>query len=399
MALQFGMPLPPLDAGARIGQGVSGHVFRTVLERGGLVAVKVYPFEGPDPAFRARDRFWRECLILSRIRHPSYPALYGCGEEEGNTGYAVMEWIEGDPLDHYRDASVEIVLRLSFQLLTALLALHRLGFIHRDVAFDNILVEKRRSGLVPRIIDLGVAKDLNAGDPITLPGSFLGRLGYAPPEALTILGSRGADTPKCDVFAFGVLLFEWLCGHPPFPGETPAEVLKSQQKKNLPRFKLQEGRGPGEQELSLFITSLLERESAKRPDAEAALAHLLEIRRRIPLSRPPRRTSRPDDLLIDTGASGWQLQRFSFPAVHRFERLLDVDPVRGAEVEEAEGLSTSPEEPGLDQPFELEDIPKLSVGGIAQEIGQNPLASRLFLATSIIIFLITCLAAYFFVFR
>ena len=231
MALRFGLGLPEIEFGEIVGRGGSGEVFaaRHRATRARLAA-KIYPFDRMDPAFRPRERFQRECRILSRMEHPAFPALYGCGEEDDGNGWALMEWIEGEPLSAFRSAPVHEVVRLAYGIASALDALHVQGILHRDIAFDNVLVETRRFGTNPRLIDLGVAKEILSNDDLTMAGAFLGRVPFASPELLTGDGAAGLVDPRSDVFSFGVLLFEWLSGKPPFPGRDAGTGAESAEK-------------------------------------------------------------------------------------------------------------------------------------------------------------------------
>lgn len=181
MTSSFGFGLEEVELGEMVGRGGSGEVFAARhRETGARLAAKIYPFDRMDPEFRPRERFHRECRILARMEHPAFPALYGCGEEkDGSTGWALMEWIEGEPLSAYRAAPVHEVVRLAYGIASALDALHVQGVLHRDIAFDNVLVETRRYGLNPRLIDLGVAKDVSSNQDLTMAGAFLGRVPFA----------------------------------------------------------------------------------------------------------------------------------------------------------------------------------------------------------------------------
>ena len=270
-ALRFGFGLEEVELGERVGRGGSG---------------EVCPFDRLDPAFRPRERFHRECRILSRMEHPAFPALYGCGEEDGGaTGWALMEWIDGRPLSDFRSAPSHEVVRLAHGIASALDALHVQGVLHRDVAFDNVLVETRRFGLNPRLIDLGIAKEVRSNEDLTMAGAFLGRAAFASPELLTEEGAAGLTDPRSDVFSFGVLLYEWLAGRPPFPGETPDRVLRAQKKRAAPKLEPREGAEAAAGELAAFVESLLETDLEKRPDSETVVRRLAELRRVYP--RPP----------------------------------------------------------------------------------------------------------------
>ncbi|MGE5344901.1 MAG: serine/threonine-protein kinase [Acidithiobacillales bacterium] len=286
MALRLGLGLAEIEFGAVVGRGGSGEVFSARHKAtGARLAAKIYPFDRMDPAFRPRERFQRECRILARMEHPAFPALYGCGEEDDGTGWALMEWIEGEPLSSFRTAPVHEVVRLAYGIASALDALHVQGILHRDIAFDNVLVERRRFGTNPRLIDLGVAKEILSNEDLTMAGAFLGRAAFASPELLTGEGAAGLIDPRSDVFSFGVLLFEWLSGKPPFPGETPERVLKAQKKRAAPKLELRESAGlSGDETLASFVESLLETEMEKRPESDAVVRRLAELRR---LHAPP----------------------------------------------------------------------------------------------------------------
>ena len=228
MTLRFGIGLAEIELGEIVGRGASGEVFAARhRETGARLAAKVYPFDRMDPAFRPRERFQRECRVLSRMEHPAFPALYGCGEEDDGTGWALMEWIEGNALSEYRSAPVHEVVRLAYGIASALDALHVQGILHRDIAFDNVHVEDRRFGLNPRLIDLGVAKEIWSNQDLTMAGAFLGRVPFASPELLTGEGAAGLVDPRSDVFSFGVLLFEWLSGCLLYTSPSPRDMRRS----------------------------------------------------------------------------------------------------------------------------------------------------------------------------
>lgn len=402
---RFGLELAEAVLGDRVGQGVSGHVFRAKHARTGEpMAVKIYPLDGADPAFRAEDRFWRECRILSVVLHPAFPALYGCGATDDRNGYALMEWIEGRPLDVYRTAPVDDVLRLALKLLLGLRALHRKGFVHRDIAFDNVLVEERLSGPAPRIIDLGAAKDLSEKREVTHPGSFLGRVRFAPPESLTARGSAAVADPRADVFAFGVLLYEWLSGRPPFPGENPGDVLRSQQKK-VPALALPRGRGQADAELSAYVLALLEKDVAARPTTEEAVARLLEIRRRRP-ARPVVLRSAPEDLVVEAAPAQFLLRPFNGRAQPTLERAdtVDVEHWSGVATPSHHALAAFalPAEPSGDVP-PPESVPldgePVRLTKMVEEVAKHPGGANLIMAFGILAFLAACALAFFLVFR
>ncbi len=384
MTSRFGFGLEEIDLGEMVGRGGSGEVFSARhRETGTRLAAKIYPFDRMDPAFRPRERFRRECRILSRMEHPAFPALYGCGEEEdGSTGWALMEWIEGEPLAAYRSAPLHEVIRLAYGIASALDALHIQGILHRDIAFDNVLVETRRFGRNPRLIDLGVAKDISSNEDLTMAGAFLGRVPFASPELLQGDGAAGLVDPRSDVFSFGVLLYEWLSGKPPFPGETPDRVMKAQKKRAAPKLELRADAGEGDGALSALVESLLETEIEKRPPSDAVVRRLGELRRLHP--RPILDLPASPASIYSAASIGYALLPRRFEAAPTLRRLRAVvfpeAPPPPARVE-APARETSPSE------------------GVLPGIGSRPGVARLVLALGILAFLAACALAAFLVFK
>jgi len=171
-----------------------------------------------------------EARLVSRIRHinvvPTLDVIQSSGEV-----FVVMEYVCGAPLARLlRDAAkrgslipVPTLVTILTGALRGLHAAHRatdlegapLGIVHRDVSPQNILVGV---GGLARIIDFGVAHAFTNQDK-TRDGEFKGKLSYAAPEQI----SGEAVTPRTDVFAAGIVLWEMLTGErPPAPGAAPA---------------------------------------------------------------------------------------------------------------------------------------------------------------------------------
>ncbi|MEO6323227.1 MAG: serine/threonine-protein kinase [Thermoanaerobaculia bacterium] len=394
MTYRFGLPLDRVILGEVVGQGVSGQVFCGQIKNGPPVAVKVYAMEGVDPAFRPRERFRRECRLLSRLRHPAFPTLFGCGELEDDTSYAIMEWIEGRPLSESRTAPVSDVLRLAHGIASGLAALHALGAIHRDVAFDNVLVEARRSGLNPRLIDLGVAKELEPDEELTAVGNFLGRLECASPEQLTERGAAGARDPRSDVFSLGVLLFEWLTAQKPFTGATPAEINKAHRRGGLPAFVVDPARGRIDPSVKDFVLRLLSPDLAGRPDSHQMVDGLLHLRR---LHPPAPRASSSRDLLIDEEEGVFVVRTKVFPARPRAKALRDLTPSsialelekdigRGAESEWLTAARIPIVQPDVPPPAPAD-------AGLMSVLAASPRVSQWILWLGVVAFVLTSAAA------
>jgi serine/threonine-protein kinase len=146
--------------------------------------------------------------------------VFDAGEDEGDL-YLVMELVEGptlaDRLAHGGSMPVDEATKISVQVLAGLAAAHAAGVVHRDVKPANVLITP--SGDV-KLADFGIATRFDAiASNVTAVGLVVGTPGYLAPERL-----RGEPaTPAADVYSVGVMLFEMLGGHMPFPGTSPAE--------------------------------------------------------------------------------------------------------------------------------------------------------------------------------
>ena len=193
---------------AQVGEGGMGVVFKardTRLNR--LVAIKF----SSSPFNR---RFEREARSAAALNHPNICGLYDIGPD-----YLVMEYVEGQPLTG--PLPVEKAVPYAIQITAALEAAHDKGFVHRDLKPANIKVTPE--GVI-KLLDFGLAKHTQAAlssSSMTRAGTIIGTVTYMSPEQ-----ARGTPVDKrADIWAFGVVLFEMLAGHPPFSGETTSDIL------------------------------------------------------------------------------------------------------------------------------------------------------------------------------
>jgi hypothetical protein len=197
---------PRYEVEAEVASGGMATVFRardTSLER--VVAVKVLR---PDLATATGEaRFLREARVLASFSHPNMVSIHDAGEADGLFFY-IMDFVEGDtlatrleqgPLDAYG------VLRMGRDLLAALQRIHEAGVVHRDVKPGNVFLVDGRTLLA----DFGVASVPASGDDVlTREGGGPGTPAYMAPEQIA---GRSA-TPRSDVYATGMLLFEAFTG-------------------------------------------------------------------------------------------------------------------------------------------------------------------------------------------
>jgi serine/threonine protein kinase len=222
-----GTRLGPYEIIAPIGAGGMGEVYRARDTRlGREVAIKVLPAPLANDA-EALSRFDREARAVAAINHPNILALHDVGTDKG-IAHAVMELLEGETLRKRLERGPPAprkALEWAVQLARGLAAAHDRGIVHRDLKPENVFLT--RDGRI-KILDFGVARretaDVDADRNVTTktePGQFIGTPAYASPEQ--VLGEPA--TPRSDLFAFGVVLYELLTGTHPFRRETVADTM------------------------------------------------------------------------------------------------------------------------------------------------------------------------------
>lgn len=218
------------ELGDRLGSGGMSNVYKAtdrILER--TVAVKVLAEHLSDDE-RFVARFRREALAVARLIHPNIVQVYDTGVDEGRH-YIVMEFVEGrsgaqvlsrqGPLDPATAAEAGI------QACAGLDYAHRRGIIHRDVKPGNLMIVGGPVGggeMTVKLTDFGIARALEQTR-ITQVGSVVGTAAYLAPEQV-----RGEEaTPATDVYALGVVLYQFLTGRLPYEGSSLAELAVRQQ--------------------------------------------------------------------------------------------------------------------------------------------------------------------------
>lgn len=176
----------------------------------------------------ARERFLREAETVARIRHPNVVDITDVGVE-GGVPYLVMEYLEGDDLAKVLERTGRLTPAEAADTLvpviSGLVAVHRLGIVHRDIKPENILLSRdAHGGFVPKLLDFGVSKDLDASLRSGLPPlhTVTGTPHYMSPEQAR--GSASLDS-RTDQYAVGILLFQCLSGVRPYDSESLLELL------------------------------------------------------------------------------------------------------------------------------------------------------------------------------
>ena len=270
-ALSAGAKLGNFEIMELLGRGGMGEVWRARdarLKRD--VAIKVLPAAlAHDPDRIAR--FEREARAASALNHPNIVCVYDIGRENG-TYWIASELVSGDTLRRVIDRGPlpgPKVIEIATQVAAGLAAAHAAGLVHRDLKPDNIMVT--RGGQV-KILDFGLAKQRRMAPDsttayLTDEGVVLGTAGYMSPEQV-----RGeAADHRADLFSFGVVLFEMLCGKRAFAGDSSVEVMNAILKDEPPD--LPASVPPA---LARIVRRCLEKERERRFQSAADLAFALQ---------------------------------------------------------------------------------------------------------------------------
>ncbi|MBE7451856.1 MAG: serine/threonine protein kinase [Kofleriaceae bacterium] len=200
-----------------LGKGAMGIVYKArdpLLDRTVAVKTIVSP-QGSGKRIRSAylERFQREAKAAAKMQHPAIVTIFDVGvDEPSGAPFMVLEYLPGetlaDRLDRVRMPLGRGV-NIALDLASALAFAHRQRIVHRDVKPANVLHAGEQRW---KLADFGIAR-LPDSD-LTQVGIFMGTPGYSPPEAIR----EGRYTAQADVFAWGAVLYEILCGRIPYEG-------------------------------------------------------------------------------------------------------------------------------------------------------------------------------------
>jgi serine/threonine-protein kinase len=208
-----------------------------VLDRS--IAIKtLHPHLARDPGFVAR--FDREAKSAAKLSHPNIVAVFDTGIDPPRPGtgdapraYIIMELVTGRSLRGLLADRIPLTAAIDVAAQTAegLHYAHSRGVVHRDVKPANILVQ--HDGRV-KVTDFGIAKavqtDANHED-LTQAGAILGTAKYLSPEQVDGV----AVDARSDIYSLGVVLYEMICGRPPFVAATDLATALMHVQATAPR--------------------------------------------------------------------------------------------------------------------------------------------------------------------
>jgi len=210
-----------------LGRGGYAIVYKAWDTRDGRhIALKTIRPIAPRPE-EVRERFRREAEMVSKLKHPNTVQVFDYGFE--TDFYLAMECLSGYPLSDILDGVHGIdrkrALRITRGVLESLTEAQSMGIVHRDLKPENVyLAQHDGAQEVIKVLDFGIAKliyDDGQQPALTLKGRAMGTPTYMSPEQ-----AKGAKlTIQSDIYSVAVLLYEMLCGVPPFQGENAMEIM------------------------------------------------------------------------------------------------------------------------------------------------------------------------------
>jgi WD40 repeat protein/serine/threonine protein kinase len=323
-------PIPGYEILAEVGRGGMGQVYKathSALKR--VVALKII-LGGAYTTKENLDRFCNEAKALARLQHPHIVQIYEAGESQG-VPYLALEYVEGPTLEKYCGGK-PLPPRTAAEIIAALAQAmgyaHSQGVIHRDLKPGNILLAQARppsgpgtqtphrttpetqvarltaaehpaakpkspsvpsvernshtvcpapagattEGIIPKITDFGLAKQVDIDSKLTATGVVVGTPQYMAPEQAA--GCADQVGPATDVHALGAMLYELLCGRPPFLGHELMETLNKVATEEPVSPRLLQPSVP--QDLETICLKCLRKEPAKRYATSTELAEDLQ---------------------------------------------------------------------------------------------------------------------------
>ncbi|ACY17589.1 serine/threonine-protein kinase [Haliangium ochraceum] len=227
------------------------------------------------------NRFLNEAKAASAIKHPGIVQIYDLGHQEDGSAYIAMEYLEGEGLEvrirRLGRLPVQQALRFTGQIASALAAVHERRIYHRDLKPGNVFLvpdKQVTGGERIKLLDFGIAKlhDPDPGAQATRAGALMGSPSYMSPEQCR---GAGEVDHRADLYSLGCILYEMLCGRPPFDGGGGGVMaILSAQLRDAPPLPSQ-SRPELTPEIDALVLGLMAKDPDLRPPSAAHLAHAI----------------------------------------------------------------------------------------------------------------------------
>ena len=206
----------------KLGQGGMGEVYLAEhLMLGGKIALKFLAADlSRSPRFIKRFRL--EAKAAYQLKHPNIVEVTDLDQDEDGTLFIAMEYVEGaslrSVLQQHAPAGLPPVRALDFarEVASGLAAAHERGIIHRDIKPENILIARKQNQPdVAKVLDFGIAAMSEGITDVSRTHGILLTPQYASPEQWRGMPATELDC-RADLYALGGVLYEMLCGRPPY---------------------------------------------------------------------------------------------------------------------------------------------------------------------------------------
>ncbi|HMY53165.1 MAG TPA: protein kinase [Candidatus Obscuribacter sp.] len=251
-----------------IASGGMGLIFKARNKRtNASLAIKIlHPHLAKNKNFM--QRFEQEARAAHNLKHPNIVTVHDFGMTNKGVAYLVMEWLDGPSLEEIirRHGAIASRRVLSFftQTAEALAHAHRKGIVHRDIKPSNMLIVRDDTGTEQvKLVDFGIAKvvgDETEEMRLTATGDVLGSPLFMSPEQC--MGS--AVDFRTDIYSLGCVMYEALCGVPPFKAENSVQVIFKHLNEMPQRPSLVNSNIDKPQALEMILFRCLQKDPAQR---------------------------------------------------------------------------------------------------------------------------------------
>lgn len=298
--IETGQTVERFTVEAKLGEGGMATVYRVRHNTlGSYHALKLLKSSNAD----VRRRLVEEGRVQASLHHPNIVAVTDVLIVEGQPGL-LMELVNGPTLEQWlwqNRATLEQAEALFRGIVAGVGRAHRAGLVHRDLKPGNVLLDVADGMVIPKVTDFGLAKilsDEDGGHSQTRSGITLGTPQFMAPEQ--IRNAKGVDQ-RADIFALGCILYNLVCGRPPFQDPDILNLYNA----------IANGQYPAPETFAPGLP----------PRISAAIAGALTVDREL---RTPDcdalriLTFGPDELNLASGARMWQgVHAEPLPAPHR----------------------------------------------------------------------------------
>ncbi len=262
----------------KLGEGGTGETYLGERPESGEQAAVKLLFAQASADRALIDRLCADATAASKVNHVGMVDLYACGVHDSGRAFLAMELLEGKTLtDSLIDlgavTDVQSFADIAWQLATLLAAAHAARLVHGGLKPDSIFLTfppPQAPRPLVRVLDFGMAR-FSTSVRHSQTGSLLGAPLYMAPEVGRGLG--GADH-RADIYSLGCILFEMLCGRPPFVREGAGELIIAHASEAPPPVAALEPSVP--QAIDSLIGRMLTKNSATRPQNMGEVAAVLE---------------------------------------------------------------------------------------------------------------------------